>query len=92
MFPHSSFPGDGPRTAGDGQHVYHHSAVDGARVNVKVEKNTKGFNWEVTVQDARSVDEALVLIADAITKIERQLAPPAVVPALPDAVSAGGAA
>ena len=30
------------------QHVYHHYDNDGARINVKVEKNTKGYNYEAT--------------------------------------------
>jgi hypothetical protein len=46
-------------------HVYHHSALDGIRLSVKVEKNSKGYNWEASVSDARSVDEALDVLRSA---------------------------
>lgn len=52
------------------QHVYHHSDSDGARINVKVEKNTKGFNYEATVTGAKSVDEAIGLLKDAENKLQ----------------------
>jgi len=53
----------------DDQHIYHHSDSDGARVSVKVERNTKGFNYEVSVSGAKSVEEALALLNDAIAKL-----------------------
>lgn len=43
-------------------HHYHHRDDDGPRVNMKVEKNSKGYNWEVTVTGAASVDDALDII------------------------------
>jgi hypothetical protein len=55
------------------QHIYHHSAVDGARVNMELERNSRGFNWKITVVDAPSVDAALALIADAKEKIAAQI-------------------
>lgn len=52
------------------QHIYHHNDSDGARVNVKVEKNTKGYNYEATVTGAKSVDEAMALLNDAVAKLK----------------------
>lgn len=43
------------------QHIYHHNDAD-PRIAMKVEKNTKGYNWEVSVSGAKTVEEALVLI------------------------------
>ena len=47
------------------QHVYHHYDATGVTVNVKVEKNSKGYNWEVTVIGAKSPGAALDLIEQA---------------------------
>ncbi len=48
------------------QHIYHHYPEPvGAKVNVKVEKNSKGYNWEITITGAASVEEALVMISEA---------------------------
>ena len=51
------------------QHIYHHSDSDGARISVKFERNTKGFNYEASVSGAKSVEEALALLNDAIAKL-----------------------
>jgi hypothetical protein len=51
------------------QHVYHHNVASEARVNVKLEKNTKGFNFEITVTGAANADEALAIIKDAEIKM-----------------------
>ena len=56
----------------DEQHVYHHNDSDGARINVKVEKNSRGFNYEATVTGAKTVDEALSLLKDAEEKLRLQ--------------------
>jgi hypothetical protein len=56
----------------DEQHIYHHSDNDGARINVKVEKNTKGFNYEATVTGAKSVDEALSLLKEVQQKLQAE--------------------
>lgn len=45
--------------------VHHHRDDDGPRINVSVEKNSKGYNWSATVTGARSVQEAINLIAEA---------------------------
>jgi hypothetical protein len=52
------------------QHVYHHNDNDGPKVNVKAEKNSKGYNWEATVTGARSVDEALDMLQEAETGLK----------------------
>ena len=62
----------------DDQHIYHHSDTDGPRINVKVEKNTKGFNYEVTVTGAKTVDEALSLLKDAQQKLQAEFGEKAV--------------
>lgn len=59
------------------QHVYHHTVSDGPRINVKVEKNSRGYNFEVTVTGAASVDEALALVADAEKRLAAQYGQPA---------------
>jgi hypothetical protein len=54
------------------QHIYHHSDSDGVRINVKVEKNTKGFNYEATVTGASSVEEAMHILKKAQAELEAQ--------------------
>lgn len=52
------------------QHIYHHSDGDGPRITVKVERNSRGFNYEAAVSGARTVDEALALLRDAEAKLQ----------------------
>jgi hypothetical protein len=59
------------------QHIYHHSDSDGVRINVKVEKNTKGFNYEATVTGAKTVEEAMLALKDAQYRLEEQYGAPA---------------
>jgi hypothetical protein len=54
----------------DEQHVYHHYDNDGPRVSVKAEKNSKGFNYEAHVQGAKTVDEAMALLNEAVAKLK----------------------
>ena len=56
------------------QHVYHHNDSDGARINVKVEKNSRGFNYEATVTGAKSVDEAMSLLKEAESRLKAEFA------------------
>ncbi len=42
------------------------------KVNLKVERNSRGFNWEVTVTGASSADEALTILKDAEAKLAAQ--------------------
>lgn len=58
------------------QHIYHHSDNDGPRINVKVEKNSRGFNYEATVTGAKTVEEALNLLKDAEAKLSAAYAAP----------------
>ena len=51
------------------QHVFYHNDSDGPRVSVKVEKNSKGFNFEAHIQNAKTVDEAMALLKDATDKL-----------------------
>ena len=59
------------------QHIYHHSDNEGPRVNVKVEKNSRGFNYEASVQGCKDVDEALALLKDAEQKLRAEYGEPA---------------
>lgn len=58
------------------QHIYHHYDNDGARINVKVEKNTKGFNYEATVTGAKTVEEALAILTNAQQALEKEYSQP----------------
>lgn len=55
------------------QHVYHHTDNNGPRINVKLESNSRGMNWEVTVIGTSTVDEAIALLQEAVAKIKSQL-------------------
>ena len=52
------------------QDVYHHYD-DKPKVNMKVERNSRGYNWEVTVTGSVSVDEALTIVQDAKKKLSQ---------------------
>lgn len=52
------------------QHVYHHTD-NTPRINVKVEKNTKGYNWEATVTGAATCEEALALLQQVTESLQR---------------------
>ena len=62
------------------QHIYHHSDSDGVRISVKVEKNTKGFNYEASVSGAKTPEEALEVVKKVQKSLELQYGgpPPAV--------------
>jgi hypothetical protein len=51
-------------------HQYHHFDNDGPRVSVKVEKNSKGYNYEAHVSGCKTVDEAMALLNDAVAKLK----------------------
>jgi len=56
----------------EAQHVYQHQARDAAPlINSKVERNSRGFNWEATVTGARSVAEAIELTALVMDSLGR---------------------
>jgi len=52
------------RVAGNEVHHYHHNDDSGPRVNAKVERNSKGYNWEATVTGATSVKQAITMLKD----------------------------
>lgn len=52
------------------QHIYHHNDPTDLRINVKVERNTKGYNYEATVVGAKSIDEAIRLVDEAIARLK----------------------
>jgi hypothetical protein len=52
-----------------GRHIYHHN--DNAPVIfAKVEKNSKGYNFEASVGGCSTVEEALTLLATAMARLE----------------------
>jgi small-conductance mechanosensitive channel len=52
--------------------TYHQYIDNGPRVNVKVEKNSRGYNFEVTVTGASDVSQALDLIDAAETALRER--------------------
>lgn len=51
------------------QHIFHHYDDAGPRVAVKVERNSRGHNWEATVTGAHTVHEAMTLLRTAETEL-----------------------
>lgn len=62
-----------PNLRRDMDDIYHHYDRALPSVTVKVEKNTKGFNFEVAVSDCSTVDEALAMIDEAVAKLNARL-------------------
>lgn len=54
----------------DEQHIYHHS--EGAKVTVKAEKNSRGWNYEASVSGASSVAEAMQLLTQATEALKKE--------------------
>jgi hypothetical protein len=54
------------------QHVYHHNDSDGLRVNMSIEKNSRGYNYSVTVVGAKTVEEGLAVIKEAEEKLKEE--------------------
>jgi hypothetical protein len=54
------------------QHTYLHTFPAEPTINVKVEKNSRGFNYEITVVGAPSVEWAMNLIHDAELKLRSE--------------------
>ena len=50
------------------QHIYHHSE-EIPRISVKVEKNSRGYNWEVSISTAKTIEEAISLLKEAERKL-----------------------
>ena len=49
----------------DDQNIYHHYDNDGLRINMSIEKNSRGFNYSVTIVGAKSVVEAMGALKEA---------------------------
>ena len=52
------------------QHIYHHTVNGNPRLSVKAEKNTKGYNFEASVSNAESVEEAMQLLIELTAALE----------------------
>ena len=49
-------------------HVYYH--LDNVpKINLKLEKNSRGCNWEITILNCKSADEAMAMLKDAEAKM-----------------------
>jgi hypothetical protein len=55
----------------DEQHVYHHNDST-PRIDMKVERNSRGYNYEAKVAGAASVDEAMKLLGEAETALKKR--------------------
>lgn len=53
------------------QHVWHHQEQAAARVNVTLEKNTKGYNFAVTVMNCADPDQALDMLEATRAELAR---------------------
>lgn len=51
--------------ANNDQHIYHHNDNDGLRINTSIERNSRGFNYSVTIVGAKTVMEAMQALEDA---------------------------
>lgn len=41
-------------------------------INMKVEKNSRGFNYEITIQGAKSIEEAFELLTSGEAKLNEK--------------------
>lgn len=57
------------------KHHYHYQEPAQTHTNIKLIKNTRGFFWEITVVNAKSVNEALDLIGVANKELEEIYGP-----------------
>lgn len=53
------------------QHVYHHNDAT-PRIDMKVERNSRGFNYEAKVAGATSVEQAIGLLGEAETALRKR--------------------
>ena len=54
------------------QHIYHHNDNDAPKVNVSVEKNTKGYNWSATIVGASTVEQAIEMVVKANQELTKK--------------------
>ena len=57
-------------------YVIHKTFDSGPRLNVKIEKNTKGFNYEATVTGAKTVEEAMHILETAEQQLRQKYGTP----------------
>jgi hypothetical protein len=54
------------------QHVYHHQVgSDEPKINVKAEKNSRGYNYEATVTGCANVEQAMELLDKVMESLQR---------------------
>lgn len=63
------------KTSDTEQHVYYHYANDEPKIAVKVEHNSRGNNWEVSVSNAKTVHEAMLLLIQAESELNTAFGP-----------------
>lgn len=54
------------------KHV-HQTVPTGPKVSLKLSRNSRGFNWEISISGAQNSQEAIELLQDAQAKIEDHL-------------------
>ena len=54
-------------------HVYHHSDPNPARISLKVERNSKSLNWEISVSNASSPEESVDLYLKTLKELSANL-------------------
>jgi hypothetical protein len=54
------------------QHVYHHNDSDGLRINMSIERNSRGINYSVTIVGAKSVVEGMTALKEAETSLKSE--------------------
>ena len=55
----------------DESHVYHHNDAT-PRIDMKVERNSRGFNYEAKVAGAASVEDAMRMLVEAETALKKR--------------------
>jgi len=52
------------------QHIFHHS--EGIKLNLSVEKNSRGYNYSATVTNSATVEEAMTVLKDAVSRLRKE--------------------
>jgi len=53
-------------------HHFHHNDLRNPTISVKIERNTKGYNFEVNIAGANSTPEALQLLDTMVMELEQR--------------------
>jgi hypothetical protein len=65
---------DNPDEGNDGgQHTYHHYAALPPTVNMSAERNSRGYNFSVTILNATSNEEAAARLREAIALVKFEI-------------------